>query len=109
MISNLQKDKSLIEVLNKLFHRYGESNFYLTDFWDADLCAIGIKNSIESEYLIYISTYRIKKNRYFVEVEDSNKEVVLNGYKNGELRELNFEELSKIVSEYLHIQPIYEQ
>ena len=103
MNSNLQKAQRIKDVLNKLFERLGEDSFYLTDYWDADLCAIGIKNSEEGEFLIYISIYKIKKEHYFVEVEDSNKEVVLNGYTNGELNEINFEELSEIVSKYLNL------
>lgn len=109
MSSNSEKDKRINKVLVKLFERFGQSNFYLTDYWDADLCAIGIKNSKDGENLIYISTYKIKKEHYFIEVEDSNKETILNGYKNGELYERNFEELSEIVEKYLHLQPIYEQ
>lgn len=108
MISSLQKDESIKELLNRLFQRFGESNFYLTDYWDADLCAIGIKNSKDSEFLVYISTWQVEKDHYFVEVEDSNKETVLNGYKNGELHERDFEELSDIVKKYLQLQPIYE-
>lgn len=109
MISELQKSQRIKEVLTKLFKRFGKSYFLLTDYWDADLCAIGIKNSNNVEFLIYISIYRIKKDYYFVEVEDSTKEVVLSGLKNGKPNEINFEELSEIVEKYLNLQPIYEQ
>jgi hypothetical protein len=105
----LEKSKSIQNLLTKLFQRFGEPNFYLTDFWDADLRAIGIKNSKDGEFLIYVSTWKIKKNHYFVEVEDSKKEVVLNGYNGRELYERSFEELSELVTKYLNLQPIYEQ
>jgi len=82
---DIQKDESVKEVLVKLFERFGQSNFYLTDYWDGDLCAIGIKKSKNGEFPIYISTWKMSKNHYFVEVEDSKMEVVLNAYKNGEL------------------------
>ena len=104
MISNLQKDDRIKKVLKKLFQRFGESNFYLTNYWDADLTAIGIKNSEDGEFLIYLSTYHIQKDHYFVEVENSSKGLILNGYKNGELNEINFIELCEIVTKYL-IQP----
>lgn len=109
MISNLQKDKSINVVIAKLFDHFGENNFHLTDHWDADLCAIGIKNSKDGEFQIYISTYQLQKNHYFVEVEDSNKEVVLNSYKDGELIAINFDELSELVTNYFYLQPDYEQ
>lgn len=105
----MEKNKSIQDVLINLFQRFGKSNFYLTDFWDADLCAIGIKNSKDGEFLIYISTYRIKKNHYFVEVENSKQEMILNGYEDGELCERTFEELSELVTKYLNLEPIYEQ
>lgn len=109
MPPKLEKDESIKTVLRRLFERFGESNFYLTDYCDADLHAIGIKNSQNGKNLIYISTWKVQKNHYFVEVEDSNKEVILNGYANGELCERSFEELSEVVFKYLKLEPIYEQ
>ncbi len=103
------KDKSIEQVLSKLFSRFGENNFGLTDYWDADLNAIGIRNSKDGEYLIYISTWQITKKLYFVEIENSNRAVVSNGYKNGNLNEIDFEQLSELVTKYLHLQLIYEK
>ncbi len=106
MASILEKDETILEVINKLFDKFGESNFQLTNYWDSDLCAIGIKNSKDSNNLIYISTYKIKKKHYFVEVEDSNQKVVLSGYKSGEFWERSFDELSEIIKEYLCLKPL---
>ena len=70
------------------------------------MCAVGIKNLKDGKNLIYISTYNIKEKHYFVEVEDTNREVILNGYKKGELWERNFEELFEIVETYLYLKPL---
>ena len=108
MISDIRKSKSIKKVLNKLFQQYGEDNLELTDYWDADLCSIGVRNNTDKEYLVYISIYKIRKNHFFVEVENSNSDVVMNGYTNGELNEFSFKELSEIVEKYLHLKKINE-
>lgn len=108
MISDLQKDESIKKVLSNLYQRFGESNFRTVDYWDADLCAIGIKNSIDGEHLFYISTWKISTDHYFVEIENSNGDVILKGEKEGVSKEIDFDRLSELITEYLFLQPIYE-
>ncbi|MEO6049994.1 MAG: hypothetical protein ABIP78_01505 [Pyrinomonadaceae bacterium] len=103
------KDKNIEKLLENLFGRFGKTNFELTNYWDGDLCAIGLRNSSDKEFLIYVSTWAIQENRYFVEIEDSDSEVVLNGYTNGNRNELEFEEVCQLVAKYFRLQPIYEK
>ncbi len=104
------KDKNIKQVLAKLYKLFGEANFCLTDFWDADLCAIGIKNLTDKQYLIYISTYRKPTDCYFVEVEKTKGEIDVANYDViGNFDEINFDELSKIITKYLNLRPVYEQ
>jgi hypothetical protein len=110
MISNLQKDKSLKKVLTKLFQRFGEIDFDLQDYWEADLCAIGIKNLADKKHLIYISTFKMPKDLYFVQVEKANSETDSTNYDVvGHFNEIGFERLSELVTKYLYLRPIYEQ
>ena len=43
---------------------------------------------------------------YFVEAEDAAREVVMNGYLDGKLNEFDFVAVSKLVEEYLGLEPI---
>lgn len=110
MYSNFDKDKSINEVLAKLFQEFGQSNFAINDYWESDLCAIGIKNLTDYKHLIYICTNNLPQNHYFVEVEKANSETDLTDYDViGDFDNINFEELSKLVTKHLKLKPIYEQ
>ena len=73
------------------------------------MCAIGLRNSSDKEFLIYISTWQIQENRYFVEIEDSKNEIVVNDFTNSNRNEMEFEEVCKLVAKYFRLQPIYEK
>jgi len=110
MFSKLEKDESIKEVLTRLFQEFGQSNFAISDHWESDLCAIGVKNLTDRKHLIYICTANLPKGRYFVEVEKANSETDLTDYDVvGNFNNINFEELSEIVKKYLNLQPIYGQ
>jgi hypothetical protein len=103
----MQKDKAIKNVLAGLFQQFGETNFTITDFWDGDLSAIGIKNSTDKKHLIYISTYKLPGDLFFVEVEKANSKTKLTDYSViGKFEKIDFDELSEIVSKYLYLQPI---
>jgi len=100
------KDKTIEKVLAKLYKLFGETNFYLVENWDADLCAIGIKNLTDRKHLIYISTYNKPTDYYFVEIEKLNSKTDLENYDViGDFDEITFEELSKLITKYLYLQP----
>lgn len=105
MVSNLQKDETILEVIKKLFDKFGESNFQLTDYWEADLCAVGIKNVTDRKYLIYISTFNCPIGFYFVEVEKSDSETDLADYSIVEkFEKTDFDQLLKLFIKYLYEQ-----
>ncbi|MCD9187661.1 MAG: hypothetical protein LUM44_14675 [Pyrinomonadaceae bacterium] len=110
MISNLKKDESIKNALQKLSAVYGEENLELADYWDADLFAIGIENRTDKKHLIYISTFNLSADLYFVEVEKANSETDLMKYEVVEcFKSINFEGLFEVTSKYLNLQRIYEQ
>jgi hypothetical protein len=53
---DLQKDDRILEIVKHLFDKFGDDCFKIRDYWDADLCAIGLSDNSE-KYLFYISTY----------------------------------------------------
>ena len=68
----LTKDHSILQILTHLEQRFGKNTFTITDYWDADLCAIGLADHY-GKYLLYISTYEKPKGTFYVEVEDTTK------------------------------------
>jgi putative N-acetylmannosamine-6-phosphate epimerase len=49
-----EKDKTITELINKLKLVINFNLIDIVDYWDADLCAIGLK---KGNRLVYISTY----------------------------------------------------
>lgn len=64
----MQKDDSILYLLRELDVLFGPGNIIIKDFWEADLCAIGI-SSAHSKKLIYISTYSKDPGNYYINVE----------------------------------------
>lgn len=110
MILNSEKDKSIRKVLNELRERFGQENFKITDYWDADLCGVGIKNIHDTDYLIYISTLNQLPNTYFAEIERANSKTDLTDYSViGRFENISIEGLSELINKYLILKPTYEQ
>ncbi|WP_339787163.1 MAG: hypothetical protein ACMVP2_05485 [Imperialibacter sp.] len=65
----LRKDRSIIQLIDHLEKRFGLGEFTINDFWEADLCAIGISDP-QKEVLIYISTYGKREGQYFISIEN---------------------------------------
>lgn len=105
---NLHKDKSIINLLEKLFTKFDNSNFSIADFWDADLFAIGIQDSQSKNYLIYISTYKKLNGRYFIEVEKAKEKETNNISVVEKFNDINFEQLTGIIEKYLVLETNYE-
>lgn len=64
---DLKKDDKIKLTVKHLADKFGERNFKIKDYWDSDLCAIGLTD-IEEKYLVYISTYGDKA--YYVSLEN---------------------------------------
>ena len=58
--SLIDKDKTLIDLIEKLKLRVNFNLIEIYDDWDADLCAIGLKRQ---ERLVYLSTYNFAVGR----------------------------------------------
>lgn len=96
--SNLNKCKSIIDLIDHLQSRFGEDSFIINDFWDADLCVIGVSDP-QKEALIYISTYDEEESKYYISIEDVNDPTV----STGEFEQVEMKELELIIAAYLKI------
>lgn len=95
---DLNKDTKIKLTVKHLAGKFGESNFKIKDYWDADLCAIGITD-VEENHLVYISTYGDKG--YYVSLEIL-KNVDDHPYKPiGDFNNLDLEGLEKIFAKHL--------
>lgn len=72
--NSLQKDSSILDIVTKIDQAVGSAFFTVKDYWDADLCAIGVTDR-NKNFLIYISTWEKENGTFHVEIEDlqSNK------------------------------------
>ena len=67
--SALQKDESIIRLLDRLRGRLGAGAFDVVDHWEGDLCAVGIARPDEHGVLVYVCTAHEPEDTYFVSLE----------------------------------------
>jgi hypothetical protein len=96
--TKLNKDKSIIHLIDHLDSRFGFDKFIINDFWNADLCAIGLSDP-QKAALIYISTYNRKDGLYFVSIEDIKDPTV----STEKSENVEIEELEIIISKHLKL------
>ncbi len=84
----LNKDKSILHLIDHLENRFGFGKFIINDLWDTDLCAIGLSD-LQKKALIYISTYGKRNGRYFISIEDIDDPTISNDRsENVEIKEI---------------------
>lgn len=71
----LNKDKSIVTIINLITDKFGSDYFEPLDFWDADAFAIGFK---KGNKLVYVSSwdFRLEEEvnmKYYVEFEILNE------------------------------------
>lgn len=95
----LEKDNSIIFLVKNLEERIGLGKFIINDFWDADLCAIGLSDP-KKEALLYVSTHNRKSGLYYLSVENINEP----GGPTMEFENIDISELESIVREHLKLE-----
>lgn len=96
----LNKDEKIKSTVKYLTEKFGVENFKIKDYWDADLCAIGLTDN-EEKYLIYISTYN--DNGFYVSLENLRSDDDHPYETAGDINNLSLEELEKIVIQHLRL------
>lgn len=95
----IKKDESIILVVNHLQNKFGGSKILVKDYWDADLCAIGITNR-EGNCLIYISTFAKEPNYYYVSLEQVHAHRHKANTSQKEFDNLSLSDLESLVQNY---------
>ena len=99
----LDKDPTILTVLDRLAERLGADAFVLADHWDLDLCAVGIASPHNRGVLVYISCYGEKIGHFGYELElpalpDDDLPYRVVGTGSG----VSFEELADVVAHHLN-------
>ena len=95
----INKDERIIFVVNHLQNKFGGSKVLVKDYWDADLCAIGITNR-EGNCLIYISTFAKERNYYYVSLERVHPQSHKPNASQKEFDNLSLSDLESLVRNY---------
>ena len=104
LMQKLKKDISIINFLDKLSKAI-PGKYDICDDWEADLMAIGIINATYQKKLVYVSTWKKKKDHYFYECKythsgdpnDSDYETVSRGDS------VDFDTLLAVIKNHLEI------
>lgn len=95
---DLNKDDKIRWTIRHLGDMFGDRNFKIKDYWDGDLCAIGLTDN-EEKHLVYISTYNEKG--YYVSLENL-RAMDDNQYESvGDFENLDLNGLEKIFAKHL--------
>ncbi len=98
----MEKDKTILDLLKRLRSVIDFELLQIVDYWEADLCAIGIKRG---KRVIYISTYNYLNKHlrfdYDLEILDNLDESNFKLIK--EARQASEDELVKDIKEFLNV------
>jgi hypothetical protein len=98
------KDKTIIEIVDYLQSKFGQTDILIQDYWESDYCAIGLTDRT-GQYLVYISTYGTEQDRFNVSLENPPIDLELPYSQGGDIHNLSLEDLEKIVIEHLRLNP----
>ncbi len=95
----LIKDKSIKDLLHKLdLCKHGWTTI---DYWEADLCAIGIVNPNKPRHIVYISTFDEEAGSYYYECEIPNGPNLHNYISSRTGEHVSYEEVKTILHSHL--------
>lgn len=102
----INKEDSIITLLEKVIRDIGIDNISIVDYWEADLCAIGISKKEDKEQLVYISTFNQPEGEYYYELEYPSRYKFLSKFNKEGVA--NYSELLKVIKKHLDFYAINE-
>lgn len=91
-----EKDKSIQDLLRLIDP--GKHNWIVVDYWDGDLCAIGIAHKDQPRRLIYISTFNQAPGYYYYECEEPAGPMLSDYTATKSAEGIDFHELMRIIN-----------
>ncbi len=100
----MEKDKSNFKLLERLSSEL-KGSFEIVNFWDADLCAIGILGGSSNNRLVYISTFNQLPDQYYYECEiaDSRALIEKGDFQVVQKGQEDFDGLVKVLEHHLYV------
>ena len=96
------KDKTIIEIVDYLQTKFGQTDILIQDYWEGDYCAIGLTDRT-GQYLVYISTYGKEQGKFNVSLENPPIDDNLPYPPGGDFDDLSLENLERIVIKQLRL------
>ena len=93
----IEKDNDLLNLLSMINSEINSEDLIIKDFWEMDLCAVGLSN-IKNKKLVYLSVYNSPKIiEYSLEYDYEQLDSM------SEIRSCNKEELLQIIKNHLEL------
>lgn len=96
----LNKDRSILALVEHLRKVFGKDAFKIKDHWDGDQCAIGFTNPSETA-LVYVTTFGKQHGQYSICLEVTSGEKEISFYSEEELGSISRQELEKVFKRHL--------
>lgn len=97
-----EKTQQIKQLTNYLINKYGSANILVTDYWDADLCAIGLSDKTK-QFTLYISHWKNPKDKFFVSLQSPPVAGDEQYSDAGNFDNLTADEVEKIAVEHLKL------
>jgi hypothetical protein len=101
---NLVKGKSIKTLLSKLTNRFGEGVLEIADPWHSDMSAIVLGNAKKKGKVIYIGTFGMLKDFYYLELELPSKDTPFPYNPNNKYNRVSYDRLVEILISHLELE-----
>ncbi|KAF0227728.1 MAG: hypothetical protein FD167_4827 [bacterium] len=99
----LVKGKSIKTLLSKLANHFGEDTLEITDPWHSDMSAIVLGNAKKRGKIVYIGTFGMLKDFYYLELELPTKDIAFPYNPDGKYNRVSYERLIEILISHLEL------
>jgi hypothetical protein len=99
----LVKGKSIKMLLAKLAGHFGEETLEIADPWYEDMSGIVLSNAKKPGKVLYIGTFGMPKDFYYLELELPSKENPMPYNPNGKYNRVSYERLIEVLSKHLEV------
>ena len=104
MAPALDKDREILNLIDRLRADLGVDAFVIVDHWEADRCAIGLAMPANHQTLVYVSTYKHPTGEYNYELESppvaDDEMYAVAGRGDG----CTYEELLEVIKSHLRLE-----
>lgn len=99
----LIKGKSIKMLLSKLVNEFGEGTLEIADPWYEDMSGIVLENPKKTGKVVYIGTFGMPKDFYYLELEMPSKENPMPYNPEGKYNRVSYERLMEVLITHLEL------